>query len=51
MSLIGGFTIPFNGFCWIFFYAITIEVAKSKVILCFCKSLIGGFTIPFNSFR
>ena len=51
MPLISSFTQPYNGFREVFFYAITIFIAKSKHTLCICKSLIGGVAIPYNGFR
>lgn len=51
MPLIGSFTVPYNGFCEIFFYSLTVGITISKVILRQCKSLIGGFTEPYDGFR
>ena len=50
-SLNSGFAKPYDGFQEIFFYAITVEVAKPKAILCIRKSLISGFAIPYDGFQ
>ena len=50
-SLNSSFTVPFNGFRKIFFYAIAVTIAIPKVILRVHISLNSSLTIPYNGFR
>ena len=51
VSLLGGRTIPFHGFCCVLLHSDTIVIELAQVVLRLGISLLGGRTIPFHGFR